>query len=67
MSSESPTLMVDIQQAKKPKVSEGIRDLVAGVASGFAHIFSGHPLDTVKVRMQLYGKNFWPTFSSMIK
>jgi solute carrier family 25 carnitine/acylcarnitine transporter 20/29 len=30
-----------------------IRDLVAGTAGGFAICLSGHPFDTIKVRMQM--------------
>jgi solute carrier family 25 carnitine/acylcarnitine transporter 20/29 len=34
-------------------ISAGIRDFLAGTLSGVAGVIAGHPLDTIRVRMQV--------------
>jgi len=32
-----------------------LKDLISGTAGGIAQVLSGHPLDTIKVRLQIQG------------
>ena len=41
-----------IANAPPPKQSSPVQDILSGTAGGIAQVLVGHPLDTVKVRMQ---------------
>ncbi|ABN66822.1 mitochondrial succinate-fumarate transporter [Scheffersomyces stipitis CBS 6054] len=45
------------QPKPKPKKGRGLTDLVAGGTAGLFEALCCHPLDTIKVRMQLYRKS----------
>jgi len=43
------------------------QDLIAGSIAGFTNAFCGHPLDTIKVRMQVLNARFWSCCKNMVK
>ena len=43
----------DINVNKKSNGNGGIRSFIAGGAGGISIVLSGHPFDTIKVRMQI--------------
>lgn len=43
------------------------KDLFAGSMAGLVVVLSGHPLDTIKVRMQMLNTGFFSTVKNMIK
>jgi len=47
--------------------SQTQKDLIAGSLAGFIIVITGHPLDTIKVRMQMLHTGFFKTTSSLIK
>jgi len=50
-----------------PQLSHAQRDIIAGSLAGFCIVLTGHPLDTLKVRMQMLHTGFLKTCTSMIK
>lgn len=44
-----------------------MRDLFAGTISGFANLVSGHPFDTIKVRMQMSGLSLSACVGASVK
>jgi solute carrier family 25 carnitine/acylcarnitine transporter 20/29 len=48
-------------------MNEWFRDFVCGSISGMFGTFCGHPLDTVKIRLQLNSKAYNNTFYSIAK
>jgi len=46
-----------MEQGNKPLLSAGQIDLISGIASGIAATLVTHPLDTVKVTIQLNRTN----------
>lgn len=43
------------------------RDFLCGSIAGIIIVFSGHPCDTIKVRMQILGDSFFKTVVSIVK
>jgi hypothetical protein len=46
--------------------SSALTDFIAGCAGGVAQVLSGHPLDTLKVRLQTSGSGSGPQFNGMM-
>ncbi len=47
-------------------MSSGTKDFVAGCVGGMFQVLSGHPLDTLKVRLQTSGSPGAPVFNGMM-
>jgi solute carrier family 25 carnitine/acylcarnitine transporter 20/29 len=54
-------------QQKESSVSIAIKDIVAGSIGGVAQVLSGHPLDTVKVRLQTQSDIYKGTIDCLSK
>jgi len=55
-------------EASDNAVTKGLKDFLAGSVGGVAQVFSGHPFDTIKVRLQTQaiGPGITPKYSGMM-
>jgi len=67
MSSAQESLLKESSQEGTTLVhlSQGQRDYIAGLISGFGKVFAGHPFDTIKVRVQ--SGNFRNSVDAVVK
>jgi len=45
---------------------QAVKDILSGTVGGFAQVAVGHPLDTVKTRMQMQGQPGAEVYSGMM-
>lgn len=63
----SPSQPTRLSPFSRFTLSHTQKDLIAGSLAGFIIVLTGHPLDTIKVRMQMLHTGFFKTCSSLVK